>query len=79
MFRPHRFVLPGHEQQRQLIRAIFLLALVILGGTLASAFMATRRPWEAALGLATLAAGVPVYLLMRALASRSGSPRAPRD
>jgi hypothetical protein len=45
-----------------------LLFIVFTVG--AAGFMGVRRPFEAGVGLATVAAGIPVYFLLRA-ASRS--------
>ena len=47
MFRPHRLALPAHEQHRQLMRAVFLLALVVLCGTLGFMHIEAWEPWRA--------------------------------
>lgn len=59
-----RVPIPGYPW----VQVIFIVFTVS-----AAAFMALRRPTEAAIGIATMATGIPVYLLMRGLRRRSAS------
>jgi APA family basic amino acid/polyamine antiporter len=52
-----------------------LVPLVFVSVTLAAAaIMVERRPDEAAWGMATVVAGIPIYYLLRGTSRRSGSP-----
>jgi amino acid transporter len=58
---PERLPIPVYPWAQ----AIFVLATLLVSG-----FMAAREPAQAALGLLTVAAGFPVYALMRATSER---------
>jgi APA family basic amino acid/polyamine antiporter len=59
---PERVPIPGYPW----VPGIFTLATLVVAG-----FMAVREPLEAGMGLLTLAAGLPVYRLMRRASSPS--------